>query len=86
MAASQWSFGNARRARPKPGEPLYTVEELAQRFGTTANKLRALMGRHPGLTAWGHSNGSSAAPYRNYYRMSDARRWWAALQEEKKHE
>lgn len=78
-----WNFNNGTRSRPNPGEPLYTVEELGRRFGIEANRLKALMGRHPGLVAWGHSNGNKAAPYRNYYRMSDARRWWAALQKEK---
>lgn len=71
-----------RLARPShPREPLYTLTEIADRLGTTMLHVRALMASHPGLKAW-HAKGSVARS--NLYRLSDAKRWWASLPEDKR--
>jgi len=74
---AKWNFG-AQNSRKSPGEPLYTVAELASRLGTTESHLLGLMHRHPGLVAFREAQ-SSASPFRKYYKLSDARRWWRTL-------
>lgn len=68
-----------------PGEPLYTLDEIADRLGTTREHVRGLMTKHPGLVAWQtHGRGVIGGPQRNQYRLSDAKRWWAGIQEKSK--
>ncbi|UNA00832.1 hypothetical protein ZHS_76 [Edwardsiella phage vB_EpM_ZHS] len=81
MTAWKWNFG-AQNMRPSPKEPLYTVAELAIRLKTTESHLLGLMRRHPGLKPFREAR-STASPFRNYYKLSDARRWWRSLQEQK---
>ncbi len=62
----------------KPREPLFNLNEIAERFGTTGNRLRALMRFYTGLEPQFRAGGTST-PQRLLYRMSDAKKWWRAL-------
>lgn len=75
------SLQPSRGRRGPPGEPLYTLKELAARLQRTfpadqlsASRILALMGHHPGLSAW-------HAPARGprLYRLSDAVRWYTSI-------
>lgn len=62
----------------KPREPLFNLNEIAEKFGTTGNRLRALMRFYAGLEPQFKAGGAST-PQRLLYRLSDAKRWWRAL-------
>lgn len=72
----------SKRNSCKPGEPLFTAQEVASKFGITTAKLHGLRAHNPGLESWSQLN--SAAGCRTYFRLSDARRWWATIPEEKR--
>lgn len=65
-----------------PGEPLYTLDEIADRLPMPYPRLRAMLSHHPGLKAWRRvGGGTTARMLQNLYRLSDARRWFATLPE-----
>ena len=76
---SDWRSGSVGKGNP--GEPLFTLEEIGLRLGTTAKQITALMRWHPGLQSWQTMGSSfnSASPERRLYRMSDVRKWWWSL-------
>lgn len=59
-----------------PGEPLYTLPEIAQRMGVKFELLRRRATMNGGLHPWKETSRG-----RNTYRLSDARRWWATFTE-----
>ena len=77
-----WRAGMAQH----PGEPVYTLPELAAKLGMPRQRLTALRLEHPGLEPWAmpHSRMpgiflKSTNPPR--FRLSDARRWLATTKE-----
>lgn len=69
-----WTLKSSRAKVPPPGEPLYTLEETADRLGLTLGGVKHLMTRHEGLRPW-HTDDKC----KNLYRLSDARRWHRAI-------
>jgi hypothetical protein len=76
---------NRGRRRGLPGgEPLKTVQELAEEFGTTPHSLASLLG---------HSDERKPKPamqfnsrligHKTYYRPSEVRLWWKTVMEKK---
>ena len=61
-------------------EPLYTFTEIAERLGTTTQRLRGLGMNHQGLTSVKSTpGGMQVRPDRPKFRLSTARAWWAAI-------
>ena len=71
----------AQRAATNPGEPLYSVSEIADRLGIEEATLRSLLCHFPGLKYWRKGSSSSSALHHHMYRLSDARLWWATVPE-----
>lgn len=70
------------RDQDRPGEPLFTLAEVADRLGIAggARAISGLLSHHPGLKPWrGRHSFVPGSNHNAYYRMSDARRWFAAI-------
>lgn len=59
-----------------PGEPLYSLPEIADRLGVGYELIRRRATMNGGLRPWQEANKG-----KNFYRLSDARRWWATFEE-----
>ena len=68
----RWPIQQAVRS---PGEPLYTLAEIATRLGVKEGELRFKIPLNEGLRPFVQHG------RRNLYRLSDARRWWARFEE-----
>lgn len=63
-----------------PREPLYTLEEIAQRLGMTMQSLIAWMKDGNTLRPWQVHAETRSTKKRVMYRMSDAKRWLTVLE------
>lgn len=84
MSSTKWNTWSTRSLfgdSGHPGEPLYTLDEIADKLHVDEGNLRGMLHWHSGLVPWmsakskGRGNGSVRS-HKNLYRLSDARKWW----------
>lgn len=73
------SAGDFPKRGESPGEPLYTLTEIAKKGALKAEKLPNEMRWHPGLRPWVRNKERVS-----YYRLSDFKDWYRALPQEAK--
>lgn len=63
---------------PGPKEPLYYLDEIADRLDTSGSKLRLLMGRHKPCPQPANFRSQTRAN-RHQYRLSDFKAWYGRI-------
>lgn len=71
---SKWNEGS-------PGEPLFTLQDMAVKLGITVNSLAAYMKHHPGLEPFCTRVRRGASDNAiGYYKMGDFKKWWRSFE------